>query len=45
VEDFGTIMAENSEFKPTTSKSERFLRMTSTLFCDELPIERFKPFV
>ena len=47
VGEFGTFMAENSEFVATSKKSERFLFHTTTLYCDELTIERMKdiPFV
>ena len=45
VEDFCTIMAENSEFVSTTKKQDRFMMMTTTLYCEEITIDKFKPFV
>ena len=47
VGEFGTVMAENSEFVATSKKSERFLFHTTTLYCDEITMEhdRYKPFV
>ena len=36
VEDFCTIMAENSEFLPISKKQERFMQMTTTLYCEEI---------
>jgi hypothetical protein len=38
-------MAENSEFQATSSKKDRFLFYTTTLFCEEIDSDRFKPFV
>jgi hypothetical protein len=38
-------MTENSEFKATSKKRERFLFYTTTLYCEEIDDERFKPFV
>ena len=38
VNEFGTVLAENSEFIATSKKSERFLFHTTTLYCDEIPI-------
>ena len=45
VEDFSTIMAENSDFVSTSKKSERFLQMTTTLYCEEITIDKYKPYV
>jgi len=45
VRDFGCIMAENSNFVATTHKSERFLFYSTTLYCEEIPMEGFKHYV
>lgn len=45
VEDFGIIMAENSTFVPTTTDQERFMHMTTTLYCEEITVDKFRPFV
>ena len=45
VADFGTLTAENSEFQATSKKQERFNFMTNTLYCDEITIDKFKPFI
>jgi len=42
---FGTMMTENSEFQATSKKRERFLFYTTTLYCEEIDEDRFKPFV
>jgi hypothetical protein len=39
---FGTMMTENSEFKATSKRNERFLFYTTTLFCEEIEADRFK---
>ena len=43
--EFGTIMAENSEFQATSKKNERFAFHTATLYCEEITIEKYKPFI
>ena len=45
VGEFGTVLAENSEFVATSKKQERFLFSTTTLYCDEISIDKYKPFV
>jgi hypothetical protein len=38
-------MAENSEFVSTTKKQDRFMMMTTTLYCEEITIEKYRTFV
>ena len=45
VGDFGSIMAENSEYMATTNKKDRFAFLTTTLYCEEISIENSKPFI
>jgi hypothetical protein len=45
VEDFSTIIAENADFVSTSKKSERFMQMTTTIYCEEITIDKFKPYV
>ena len=45
VGEFGTVLAENSEFVATSKKQERFLFSTTTLYCDEISIDKYKPFI
>jgi hypothetical protein len=43
--EFGSIMAENSEFQATSKKQERFSYLTTTLYCEEITIDKYKPFI
>lgn len=45
VEDFTTIMAENIDFVSTAKKTQRFMSLTTTLYCEEITIDKFKPFI
>jgi hypothetical protein len=45
VGDFGTIMAENSNYIATSGKKDRFAFHTSTIYCEEISIENSKPFI
>ena len=45
VGEFGTIMAENSEYVATSGKKDRFAFQTTTVYCEEISIESSKPFV
>ena len=42
---FGTIMAENSEFRPTSLKTDRFLYYSTTLYTEEISSDMYKPFI
>jgi hypothetical protein len=52
IADFSVVMAQNSSYRVSKCKlegrealSNRFLYYTNTQYTDEMPIERFKPFV
>ena len=45
VGEFGTLMAENSEYTATSSKKDRFGFQTTTLYCEEISNENAKPFI
>lgn len=45
VGEFGTIMAENSEYQATTKKTDRFAFQTTTIYCEEIQIENAKQFI
>ena len=45
VAEFGTLMAENSEYVATSSKKDRFNFHMNTLYCEEISIENSKPFI
>jgi len=45
VGDFGTVMAENSEYVATSQKKDRFAFQMTSLYCEEISIENAKPFI
>jgi len=42
---FGTIMAENIKYKPTTSKTDRFMFYVNSIYTEEIEMDKFKHFV
>ena len=45
VGEFGTVMAENSEYVATSNKKDRFSFQTTSVYCEEISIENAKPFI
>ena len=43
--EFGTMTAENSAFQATSRKTDRFVHDTTTIYCEEITVDKYKPFV
>jgi hypothetical protein len=45
IADFSCILSQNSNFRPTTKKSDRFLESATTLYCNEIGFDSYKTFI